>query len=371
MEHDNLTWRIAFSSLRGLRPELAQMLLARAGSEQAFFNLTEGQLSAMMGFKNRLFSDSLRGKALDRAAAEAEFIRANSITPLYFLDPDYPNRLLQCDDAPLMLYGLGTCDLNDAHFISIVGTRHATVYGTDFVTRLVEDIAAKATGNVVIVSGLAYGIDIAAHRAALRAGLPTIAVLAHGLSTIYPATHRSDAVEIVRRGGMLLTDYTSAEPIHRGNFLARNRIVAGLSDCLIVAESADKGGALVTARLAAGYDRDVMALPGRVTDRYSAGCNSLIAGNIAALITSADDLFTHMGWTVREPEGTQKTLFETLTPDEETIISILTDIGEASMTDLTTRLDIPTPRLMGMLIDMEFRSLIAHIPGGRYRAILT
>ena len=234
-----------------------------------------------------------------------------------------------------MLYGLGDTDLNNARFVSIVGTRHATVYGNSFVEKLVDDLAAKLDEKLVIISGLAYGIDIAAHRAALKNGIPTIAVLAHGLNTIYPATHRSAAVDIVKTGGMLLSDYRSIDTIHRGNFLARNRIVAGLCDFLIVAESAIRGGALVTARLASGYNREVMALPGRISDKYSAGCNELISSNIAALI----------------------------------ILDIMTDRGEVMINDLSARIDMPIHRLMGLLIDMEFRSLIAHIPGGRYHRL--
>ena len=368
MTDDLLTYRIAFSSLRSLTPALATSILDRVGSEENFFALTESQLSAAMGFTNRLFKSSTRADALAGAKTESGFIEANSIRTLYFRDDDYPQRLLECDDAPLMLYGLGNCDLNHSHFISIVGTRHATAYGVDFVERLVSDLAELLPEKPVIVSGLAYGIDIAAHRAALKAGLPTVAVLAHGLNTLYPSQHRQTAVDMVRNNGMLLTDYRSSAQIHKGNFLARNRIVAGLSDALVVAESAAKGGALVTARLAAGYNRDVFALPGRTSDKYSAGCNSLIASDIAALVTSASDLCERMGWPVADGKADeQPSLFPTLTPEEEAIIEIMTDRGEVNLPELSSRIDIPIPRLMAMLIDMEFRSIIINIPGGRYR----
>lgn len=367
MPHDELTYRIAFSSLRSLTPALATSILDRVGSEENFFAFSESQLSAMMGFSNRLFKSSLRADALSSAAAERNFIDSNSISAIYFRDESYPQRLLECDDAPLMLYGLGDCDLNRSRFISIVGTRHATAYGIDFVGRLIDDLATMLPDKPVIVSGLAYGIDIAAHRAALKAGLPTIAVLAHGLNTLYPSQHRQVAVDMIHGNGMLLTDYPSSAQVHKGNFLARNRIVAGLSDALVVAESASKGGALVTARLAAGYNRDVFALPGRISDKYSAGCNALIANNVAALITSASDLCAHLGWPTVSTQAETPSLFPTLTPEEEAVVGIMTDRGEVTLPELSSRIDIPIPRLMAMLIDMEFRSLIMNIPGGRYR----
>lgn len=363
-----LTYRIAFSSGRRLTPELAASILGRIGSEEQFFKLTESQLSAAMGFKSRIFGNDTRVKLLEEAKTEEEFVCEHSITPLYFTDDHYPQRLLECEDAPLMLYGLGDCDLNEARFVSIVGTRHATAYGNGFVEQLVKDLAEKLDERLIIVSGLAYGIDIAAHKAALRNKISTVAVLAHGLNTIYPADHRSAAVDIVKSGGMLLTDYRSCDSIHKGNFLARNRIVAGLCDSLVVAESALRGGALVTAKLASGYNREVMALPGRHNDRYSAGCNSLINANVASLITSADDLISLMGWNTRPiGEGSQGELFAKLTPEEEAVIEILTTIGDAGIHNFTSRIDIPLPRLMALLIDMEFRSLILHLPGGRYR----
>ncbi len=364
----DLCYRIAFSSIRKLTPELANSILSRIGSEESFFKLTESQLSAAMGFRSRIFASDFRSKHLDEAISEEKFVLEHSISAIYFTDERYPKRLLECEDAPLMLYAFGDCDLNEARFISIVGTRHATVYGSNFVEQLVTDLAAKLSDRFVIVSGLAYGIDLAAHKAALKNGIPTMAVLAHGLNTIYPANHRSVAVDMVKAGGMLLTDYRSCDSIHRGNFLARNRIVAGLCDCLVVAESASRGGALVTARLAAGYNREVMALPGRYNDKYSAGCNSLISANIASLITSADDLISLMGWNTREElEGTQGELFVKLTPEEEAVLDVLATKGDAGIHDFSVRIDIPLPRLMALLIDMEFRSLITHLPGGRYR----
>lgn len=359
-------YKIAFSSLRGMTRRLGEDILARIGDEKTFFTIPERQLSAVMGCSNRLFAESYRSALLEKARQEAVFIDNNSVKTLYFTENDYPARLNECDDAPLMLYGLGDCDLNSAHMLSIVGTRHATPYGTDFVIRLVEDLAKKID-NLVIVSGLAYGIDVVAHRAALHCGVPTVAVLAHGLNTIYPAAHRNIAADIVHHGGALVTEYASTDAIHRGNFIARNRIVAAISDCTIVAESAAKGGALITARLASGYCRDVFALPGRTSDRYSAGCNRLIATNTAALVESADDVIAAMRWTPRPQEGTQTEMFVMLSPEEEAVISYLSTNGEGQVNSMCVQLDIPIARLMALLIDMEFKGLILSFPGGKYR----
>lgn len=362
-----LLYRIAFSSLRGINRTLAEELLARVESEERFFSLSHKELIEIIGFDNKLFDRKYRDEVLQKATSEVEFIsKHDKIRAIYFSDPDYPSRLADCEDAPIMLYCSGTCNLNASHMVSIVGTRHATPYGNAFVTNLVEDLAATMD-DVVIISGLAYGIDITAHRAALRCGIPTIAVLAHGLNTIYPAAHRNTAVEMVQNGGAIITDYMSSDAIHRGNFIARNRIVAAISDCTIVAESAIKGGALITARLASGYCRDVFALPGRTSDTYSAGCNHLIATNTAALVTNASDIISAMRWTPRPSEGSQQELFIELSAEEQVVVDYLAQHGEAQINTLCVAVNIPIARLMGLLIDMEFKGLILSFPGSKYR----
>lgn len=362
----NLAYNIAFASLRGMNRVLAEEILSRVGGEMEFFAATERQLSSILGFNNKLLSRSYREEVLEKAKHEVDFITRNNLRTLYFKDADYPQRLTDCDDAPLMLYAAGSCNLNAAHFVGIVGTRHATPYGIDFTTHLVEDLGKKLDG-LVIVSGLAYGIDIAAHNASLRNGVPTAAVLAHGLNTIYPAVHRKTAVDIVRNDGVLVTDYLSTDAVHKGNFVARNRIVAAMCDCLVVAESADKGGALITAGIASGYNRDVFALPGRTSDRYSSGCNRLIASNIAALIEDADDLITAMRWTVKPQEGEQFSLTMELTKEEQSVVDYLSANNDVQINQLSVALNYPIARLMALLIDMEFKGLVLAYPGGRYR----
>ncbi|MDE6377517.1 MAG: DNA-processing protein DprA [Duncaniella sp.] len=365
-----MLYRLAFSSLRGLNVALADQILQRLSGEEEFFTLPSTGLRALMGFRNRLFDDEVRSRALDEAREEEKFVVRNDIRPLYFRDPSYPRRLRECEDAPVVLYSYGSCELDDAYVIGIVGTRHSTVYGENFVADLIRDLKAQLDGRLVVVSGLAYGIDACAHRAALDNGVATVGVLAHGLNTIYPAAHRDLAARIVREGGALVTEYRSTDAIHKGNFLARNRIVAGLCDCLLVVESDIRGGALVTARIASDYSRDVFALPGRISDRYSRGCNRLIASNVAQLVTSASDIIDSMRWQRRPEEGQQASLFASapeLNAVEQAVIDTISRKGEANMSEIMAAVDIPMPRLMGMLVDLEFRNLITAIPGARYR----
>lgn len=368
MNPSTLQLRIAFASIGGMNLTLGRELLRLAGSEAEFFAMSETRLRYLTQSRAKIYSADYRNQALERAAAEELFIESNGVKPIYFTDDAYPRRLLECEDAPLMIYALGNLDLNDCRMVGIVGTRHATAYGKEFVDRLIGDLAATVEG-VVIVSGLAYGIDIAAHRAALRENLPTLGVMATGLQTIYPADHRGDASRIVRSGGMLLTEYGHGEPIHKGNFIARNRIVAGMCDCLIVVESAEKGGALITAKLAAGYNRDVFALPGRITDTYSAGCNRLIGANVASLIHSAADVANAMGWQMKAVDNSAVApqLPIELNPEEARIVDYLSQHDDASLNELTSATGFAVSKLMSMLIDMEFRGLTLSLPGGKYR----
>ena len=350
---------------------LARELLARLGSERAFFEAPESQLRYITNSRAKIYTTARRAATLEAAKAEREYLERASVDTLYFTDEAYPQRLLECDDAPAMLYAVGSTDLNACRPLAIVGTRHATPYGLDFVNRLIADLA-EITDSPAIVSGLAYGIDVAAHRAAVSHGLPTVGVMATGVNTIYPADHRATAAEMVRHGGMLLTEYTSAEPVHKGNFVARNRIVAGLCDCLLVVESAEKGGALITARLASQYSRDVFALPGRISDTYSSGCNRLINRQEAQLITSAADICAAMNWPVRNSAAgspVQAELPLALTAEEELIVRFLETNENASVSAIISATGLPVTQLMSMLIDMEFRGLLLALPGGIYRKV--
>lgn len=362
---NDLLYRIALTRIRGINLTMARILLDALPDISAIFTGKYETLQQILPLRTPVFADDKRQEALRWADKEIEFAEKNKITPLFFTDPAYPTRLLECADAPILLYYRGNADLNAQRMVSIVGTRHATNYGREFCTRFIDTLS-RSFPDTVIVSGLAYGIDIASHRSAITAKLPTIGVLAHGLNTIYPPAHRQTAAEILQQGG-LLTEYASQHPIHRGNFVARNRIVAGMSDATIIVESAQKGGALITAGLASGYSRDVFALPGRIEDLYSKGCNRLIANNQAALITSADDFIDAMCWERPRNEGVQQTLFPELTGPEEKVLRILQDKGECLIGQLTVLTDQPAAQILATLLELEFKGLVHAYPGGLYR----
>ena len=365
MSDSPLKYKIAFASIRGMGVELAQTLLDVIPNEEYFFNASQQELSTKLQTKNKIIESNYRQKLLHAAEDEVKFVLDHGISISYFTDSNFPVRLLNAPDAPILLYTKGSCDLNHKKIISIVGTRNASSYGTQFCKTLVNDMANRLN-DMVIISGLAYGIDIAAHRAALANNIPTVAVLAHGLNTIYPAVHRGSAIEILRHGGMLVTDYSSQDVICRANFLARNRIVAGLSDCTIVVESAEKGGAMTTANIAASYNRDVFAVPGRINDQLSTGCNKLIKNNIASLITCLDDLVKAMGWECRAESPKQKELFPELSENESRIYNFIKEKNEIHINLIYAALKIPMPQLLSLLVDLEFKGVITSHPGNKY-----
>ncbi|MBD5216223.1 MAG: DNA-protecting protein DprA [Bacteroidales bacterium] len=363
--HHTLAARIAFASYRNITIGTAGRLAARGIDATEFFALDRGTLASLTGLKPDYFDDARRAAALESARHEADFILSNSIRPIFYTDPDFPARLKDCEDAPAMLYVVGRPDFAIKHCVAVVGTRHATAYGADFTRRLVEDLAAKMEG-VLIISGLAYGIDIAAHRAAMTADVPTAAVLAHGLNTIYPADHRDEAARIVRSGGFLVSEYRSDSKMHRGNFLARNRIVAGLADATVVVESDARGGAMSTARIAGAYNREVFAVPGRVSDPYSRGTNDLIARQQAIILRDADDLIASLGWETRPVEGTQQTLDFPLTDEQTKIVEFIRTNPAATVNDMCVALAMPYSALSSTLFQMEMEDLIISLPGSRY-----
>jgi DNA processing protein len=367
-EYSPLTYHIAFASLQGMGVDLARKLLDVVGSEEQFFAMSEQDLRALTHGRSKMYRDDYRQECLQRAVQEEAFVREHGIAATYFTDKEYPHRLIEAPDAPAMVYSLGQCDLESAHVMSVVGTRNATQYGIRFCDTLIGELAQRLP-DLVVVSGLAYGIDIAAHRAALKHGVPTVAILPRGLNRIYPAMHRNDAVAIVKQGGMLLTDYTSQDEVQKSNFLARNRIVAALSDCTVIVESAGSGGALVTASLAMSYDRDVRAVPGRCGDEYSAGCNKLIATNKAALITCADDLLAAMRWESAIQQPQQLEIFPSLTKEEQAVVDIIRDRGEIHLNSLADALHQPVYKLMSVLVELDCKKVITTLPGCRYTVL--
>ncbi len=358
--------QLAFSQIKGITIELANTILAVVGSEEDFFRMSEAELSVLARNKNKIFSASYREALLKEAERELEFVSKNKIRCLYFRDSEYPARFMPVPDAPLLMYAKGDADFNSKKIISIVGTRRETISGRKLTQDLVLGLCDLVGKDVIIVSGLAYGVDVSAHLAALDAGLPTVAVVAHGLDMIYPAQHRSVAVDIIRKGGALATEYASKTRIHRSNFLARNRLIAALSDCTIVVESAAKGGALVTAKIAQSYGRDVFAFPGRVNDEFSVGCNTLIKNNVAALISNADDVIDFMGWK-RVAKPIEKSLFVEYTTEEQAVLNLLDGGKTLQINQLSALLKTPVHKLHSTLFELEFKGAIIVLPGNNYR----
>lgn len=306
-------------------------------------------------------------EALKRADEELAYDQRYDIRPLLIDDPDYPVRLRECGDAPLVLYYKGTGQLNQHRVINIIGTRHCTVYGQEMIRQLVRDLRDRCP-QLLIVSGLAYGVDIHAHRNALNQGLETVAVLAHGLDEIYPPRHRDTAVMMLKQGG-LLTEYMSRTNADKKNFVRRNRIVAGMVDACVLVESASHGGGLITARLSRDYHRDVFAYPGRVGDPYSEGCNQLIRDNGATLITCADDLVAAMGWQSdgqllsAQQDGIERQLFPTLTPDEQRLVAALQQQNDQQLNQLSVNSGLPIHHITGMMFELELKGMVRMLAG--------
>lgn len=359
-----LSAQIAFASYRNINIAAASRFESLGVEASDFFTLPSSRLATLTGMPSDYFDDGRRAKALAEADREANYINRKGINALYYSSAGYPQRLRHCDDAPAMLYSFGEIKPAPKHVVAIVGTRHCTAYGAAMTKALVDDLAA-AVPDLLIVSGLAYGVDIAAHRAALAAGVPTGAVVAHGLNTLYPADHRNDARRIVTEGGFVATEYCSDAPIHRANFLARNRIVAGMADVTVIIESDFKGGAMATARTAAAYGREVMAVPGRATDTYSRGCNALLANQTASILRDASDLINLLQWKTEKAPAAQPTL-PFLTDEQELVLKVLAENPSATVNDLCSTLAIPYPKLTALLFDMEMADLVTPLPGGRY-----
>lgn len=352
--------------LPGIGGLLARNLLAYVGSAEGIFKASLVSLKKIPGIGDTIARRIKNTDVLVRAERELEFISKHHIRVLFFTDDSYPRRLKSCVDSPILLYVKGDVILDEERVVSIVGTRNATDYGKALVDDLVEALAERSY-RVLVVSGLAYGIDVQAHRAALRWKVPTVGVLAHGLDMLYPAMHREVARQMIDRGG-LVTDFPSTTRIDPANFLKRNRIVAGLADATIVVESAEKGGALVTADIASSYNRDVFAFPGRVNDPFSKGCNFLIRTNAASLIQGIEDLEYFMGWEAKESNKTvQPDLFIELTENEQKILSVLRTDSELFIDQIAYQLQLPVSKVSPLLIQLEFKNLISALPGQRYR----
>ncbi len=374
MSEQEIYYTIALTRLTGFSTATALHLYRELGGAQAVYEHRRDIRQVMPDASDRLAASLQQwDEPLVRAAQEMEFMQKHHVQALCLGSDGYPLRLSECPDAPLVLYYLGNAQLNRRRVINIVGTRRCTTYGQDIIRRFVSDLRQQCP-EVLIVSGLAYGIDICAHRHALEQGLDTVGVLAHGLDELYPPRHRDTARQMIGQGG-LLTEYMTETAADKMNFVRRNRIVAGISDATILVESAAKGGGLITCRIALDYDRAVFAFPGAVGAPASEGCNNLIRDNGAQLITSAQDFINAMGWQgdaqlqKAKNDGIERDLFPNLSPDERRVAEALSSSGDLQLNQLAVKTNITVGQLTALLFQLEMKGVVRPLAGGTYHLL--
>lgn len=363
--HSDLLYQISLTLIPNIGDVHAKTLINHFGNAGAIFKAKKKELEEIEGI------GVIRAKSIKefvdfkRAEEEIAFIEKYKITPLFITDTNYPKRLLNCYDSPLMLYYRGNADINTSRIIGVVGTRNNSDYGKTVCEKFIEDLSQQ---DVLIVSGLAFGIDTIAHKSALKNELKTVGVLAHGLDRIYPTQNKSLAKQMVENGG-LLTDFRSDTKPDRQNFPKRNRIVAGISDAVVVIETSIKGGSLITAELGNGYNKDVFAFPGRINDSKSEGCNYLIKNNKACLITSAEDLLENMGWKEQKKVSAikQRELFIELTAEEKIIVEILQSHEQIHIDELYIKSGLSSSTAASALLTLEMQSVVTSLPGKIYK----
>jgi DNA processing protein len=370
MNTTELYYTLALLRVEGIGDVLAKKLIHHCGNAENVFATKKTQLQKIEGIGAAAVKNIHDKAVFAKAEAELQFLSQEQITSLYFQDDAYPFRLKHCYDSPVLLFQSGTVALQNRKIISIVGTRQMTTYGAEVTKKLIEDLAPL---EPIIVSGFAYGIDIYAHQMAMDCGLQTIGVLAHGLNQIYPKTHKKYIANMEQNGGFITEFWSSSQP-DKENFIKRNRIVAGMSEATIVIESAEKGGSLVTANLANDYNRDVFAVPGRITDKYSQGCNQLIKTQRANLLTSAADLIYLLNWELpsaskEKQKAIQKQLFVSLTAEEQTIYDALQKTGKEAIDILALTCNLPIYKLSSLLLNMELKGVIRPLPGKMFEVI--
>jgi DNA processing protein len=363
---NDLLYQVALTIVPNIGAVQAKILVEYFGSAQAIFQAKKKELEAIEGI------GSVRAKSIKDfeqfaiVEDELNFIEKYKIQPLFIVDKVYPQRLLNCYDAPTLLYYRGNADLNSSRIISVIGTRNNTDYGRQITEQLVADLQSL---NVIIVSGLAYGIDAIAHKSAVQNNMPTVGVLAHGMDKIYPSQHKSLARQMLINGG-LLTEFKKETLPDKHNFPKRNRVVAGMADATVVIETAEKGGSIITAELANGYNKDVFAFPGKTTDAKSAGCNSLIKNNKAILLTGADQLIEVLGWEQKKAKAKpQKQLFISLTPDEKILVDILKEKDVVHIDELYLKSGLTSSSVAASMLSLEFENVINSLPGKMYKLL--
>jgi DNA processing protein len=365
---DSLIYEIGLTLIPNIGPVQAKILLQHYSAEE-IFRAKKTSLEKLDGIGAVRANNIKAFGSFSIAEEEVLFIEKHNIIPLFITDKKYPQRLLNCYDSPTLLYYRGEADLNSSKIISVIGTRSNTDYGKQITESLIKELSPH---HIVVISGLAYGIDAIAHKAALKNNLPTVGVLAHGLDQIYPMQHTSMAKEMTRTGGGILTEFRSNIKPDKHNFPIRNRIVAGMSDAIVVVETGLKGGSIITAELANGYNRDVFAVPGKATDSKSSGCNQLIRSNKATLLTDAKELIELMGWEekVKKPApGYQKQLFIELTSDEKAVVDILKEKETIHIDELNIKSGLTSSAVAAAILNLELQNVVSSEPGKLYRLV--
>ncbi len=366
MNETELYYLLALQKVEGVGDIVAKKLLTHCGDAATIFNTKSSQLASIDGIGSVLLSKLKNKSIFAKADLELKYILNNKISVSYFQDNHYPERLKHCIYGPILLFSSGTIDLNNRKIISIVGTRKITSYGAEFCKSLISELAPL---NPIIISGFAYGVDIVAHQTAIENDLQTIGIVAHGLDQIYPSSHKKYVSKMEQNGGFM-TEFWSGTNPEKENFVKRNRIVAGISEATIVIESAIKGGSLITANLANDYNRDVFAVPGRTSDKFSLGCNNLIKTQKANLLTSAADLVYILNWDIENTSrSVQKKLFVTLENDEQKIYDYLLKSGKEMMDIIALECDFPIYKISGILLNMELKGVVRPLPGKLFEAI--
>ncbi len=369
MPSDELLYQIGLTLVNGIGDSHAKNLLAYCGSAGAVFEANKSSLLKIPGVGEFLANSLINGKnVLQEAEKEIRFIEDNNVQPLFFTDQDYPHRLKFCSDSPILLYYKGTANLNAQKIIAVVGTRQPSEYGKQLTEKFIAEL--KGSG-ILVVSGLAYGIDVLAHKKALENDLDTVGVVAHGLDRIYPSLHEPIALKMQKMGG-ILTDFRSETNPDAVNFPKRNRIVAGMCDALVVVESKRDGGSLITATIANSYNKDVFAFPGRTNDPQSEGCNAFIKMNRASLMESAADLFYIMGWDTEKTtkkETSQIPLLLNLNEEEQKIVNAFTNKKQVHVDEISYSSSFPISKVSSLLLQLEFSNVIKSHPGKMYSLV--
>ena len=360
--HTEIFYRIALNKTEGLGKSTLKQILTAAGSARNVYEFPESWQRRLQHRKRCQLDIKLTDKLKDLVDKELSLMDKHNVRLCHFLDTTYPSRLKRCPDAPVSFYFRGVGDFNRPRMLAVVGTRNATAYGTKSLTKILNDLKDS---NITTVSGLAYGIDTVAHEESLNLGIPTMAVLGNGLHTIYPSTNKNLSEKITENGGTLISEFDFSTGPDRMNFPARNRIIAGMADAVLVAESGEKGGSIITAHIANSYNRDVFAIPGTIFDERHSGCHELIRKNIAAIVTSGNNILEMMNWDTA-PQSVQTQLFPELSEDESTVFRFI-QTGKKNIDEIAEHCSGFSPsKLAGILLSMELKGVVFALPGKSY-----